>query len=218
MNDELQNDIPDMTDAERNASTGKEEPWDFPDVGTMEEEKAKRITMFAPNILFLRLHDAKMKTSDKPNQFTGNYDTNIIWTFEVKQALDGDVMRSNGQKAQKDENLGFVKAVIWTNRDAVSQKKDGTPQDTRAIMTALMGLPSNASLRGISPGSMVNRGCRVTVEIGKKQDGSPKQLWKSWAPWKPTIALDHGVGAGQVAQATQEFEQTAPQQQQQNNA
>lgn len=201
MNDELQNptvtgpqqttdDIPDMTDAERN---GGEEPWDFPDVGTMEEEKAKRISLFAPTILFMKLHDAVMKKSDKPNQYTGNYDTNIVWTFRVVKTIDGDkILRSNGQEAKKDENLGFVKAVIWTNRDNVSQTKDGTPQDTRAIMTSLMGMPSNASLKGINPGMMVGRGVRVTVEIGKKKDGSPKQLWKSWAKWEeqPQAAQD----------------------------
>lgn len=177
-------DIPDMTDAEREGTATGDMAWDFPDVGTMEEEKKKRVRLFSPNILFMKLRDVKMTLSKFPNKFTGEYDTNLVWEFDIIKNVDGTpIMLSSGAQAQKNEKTGTYTTVVFTNVKNVSQAKDGTPQDTRAMMTSLLGVESHASLKGVQPGMLVGKGIRVTVEVGKKQDGSPKQLWKSWAPW-----------------------------------
>lgn len=184
--DELENQqpipgLPEDTEQPENYQNNKEDgemPWDFPEVGTQEEEKRKRIKLYAQEIYFVRCEDVKMTKSKYENQYTGEYDINLTWLFKIIRTLDGKPVKySNGEEADRDL------FPVWTNVNALATSKDGKPQATRAIMTALMGLPSNAKIGKPNPNMFIGKTARVVCEIGVKKDGAPKQIWSGWAPW-----------------------------------
>lgn len=168
-----------MTTGEaRNQTQDNDIDWDFPEIGTMEEEKKKRIKLFEPQIYFVQCTEYKITKSPNPNMYTGEHDINCTWQFKILKSLDGKPLKySNGDNAQ------FDTFPVWTNVTNMGSKKDGKPQDTRAIMAALLGLPANAKLPKPDRNNFVGKFARVVCEIGAKKDGSPKQLWSAWATW-----------------------------------
>lgn len=168
-----------MTD-EMNPQNQPEElnDWDFPELGTQDEEKKKKIKLFAPNIYFVKCTEYKITRSPRPNQFTGEHDINCTWKFEIIKAVDNQPVKyNNGEVAE------FTSFPVWTNVEHVASTKEGKPQATRAIMTALMGIPSNAKIGKPDPANFIGKYARVVCEVGTKKNGDPKQLWSSWASW-----------------------------------
>lgn len=150
----------------------------FPDIGTMEEEKRKRIKLFAPNIYIVKCIDYKITKSPYVNQYTGQEDINCTWKFEIIKTIDGTPIKySTGQDAE------FLTFPVWSNVFNLGSKKDGKPQDTRAIMSALQGLPSNVVLPKPQAENFIGKTCRVVCEVGVKKNGAPKQIWDAWAKW-----------------------------------
>lgn len=168
-----------MNDQLNNSQNQVEEiDWDFPEIGSQEEEKKKRIKLFAPDIYFVQCVDYKITRSPRPNQYTGQHDINCTWQFKILKSLSGGPLKySNGDNAQSDL------FPLWTNVTNLATTKEGKPQDTRAVMTALMGKASNAVIGKPTEKDFLGKFARVTCEVGVKKDGSPKQIWSSWAPW-----------------------------------
>lgn len=153
--------------------------WDFPEIGDQNQENKKRIKLFAEDIYFVQCVDYKITKSPRPNQYTGQFDINCTWQFKIIKSLSGEPLKySNGEEAR------FDTFPVWTNVTNMGTSKDGTAQDTRAIMTALMGIPSHAAIGKPDANNFINKFARVVCKIGtKKTDGSPKQVWSAWAPW-----------------------------------
>jgi len=181
-NNTVVDDLPDMTEAERN---GGEIPWNLPDIGTAEEETKKRAWIpYAPNIYLVGCEDVKMVLRE--GYMTKEKEPQLEWKFQVVKTLDGSPVQNNEGKPLKTASF-----TLWSSPFAMAtSKKDGKFQKTRAIMTALLGLPANAALPQTltKPENFIGQSMRVVCEVVEKPGKSPQNVWSGFAPYKVTQA------------------------------
>lgn len=164
-------------------------PWDFPDVGTPEEERKKHaIPPFAEDIYILQCESVAMVEKDDKYSPTGK-SIQLEWKFKILSNFNGDLPTlDNGEIAR------FTNTTIWSGVKQTGIDRQGKPQLTAAIMRALLSLSRNEPIP--SPKAEMFKGLklRASASIGAKQDGTPKNVWSSFASLKaPTTAPSGGV-------------------------
>ena len=156
-------------------------PWEDFDMGTAEEENAKTaFKLIAPNLCVAECFDVKMTLAKKWQ--SEETEPQITWSFKLLKTVDGSPLTDvDGNPLEKDI------VPVWSKLWQVKVVK-GKPQLTRAILTALYGIPVNSALNKemIKPENLIGRKCKLLVEIGEKKDGTPKQLIEKFMPLTAT--------------------------------
>jgi hypothetical protein len=165
-------------------------PWDFPDVGTPEEERKKHATPpFAPDVYIAECASVAMVETDDKYSPTGKR-IQLEWKFKILSNFNGEpASLDNGQVAR------FNNFTVWSRTNQTGVDKQGKPQLTASIMRALLNIPRDQPIPSPKPEMFVGKKVRVSAEVGAKQDGTPKNIWSSFAPLKAAVsAPSEGVG------------------------